>query len=197
MRTYHCDCGQIIFFENVRCVACGRTLGFLPDRLCMVSFEPAGTILYRANLINEGQPEYRKCRNYAVEAVCNWMIPAENTHDDFCVACRLDEMIPDLSVTHNRERWALIEGAKRRLIYSLLRLKLPLANREDDPRQGLAFRFLGDELKPDGSYGKTCDDRPRGGGDHPEYHRGRRCRAGKNPRRHEGALSDPGRPLPA
>lgn len=72
------------------------------------------------------------------------MIP-EDDPADFCVACRLNEVIPDLSVPANLERWATIEAAKRRLIYTLLQLKLPVIPKSADP-EGLSFRFLADSL---------------------------------------------------
>jgi hypothetical protein len=32
MKTFHCThCQNLIFFENVRCLACGHALAFLPD----------------------------------------------------------------------------------------------------------------------------------------------------------------------
>ncbi len=37
-----------------------------------------------------------------------------------------------------------LESAKQRLIYSLLRLNLPLASKAEDPASGLAFQFLAD-----------------------------------------------------
>jgi hypothetical protein len=42
MRVFHCDhCGQIVFFENVNCVRCGRALAYQPDLAEMVSLDPA------------------------------------------------------------------------------------------------------------------------------------------------------------
>ncbi|SDT92401.1 hypothetical protein SAMN05444156_0784 [Verrucomicrobium sp. GAS474] len=151
MKTYHCVCGQLVFFENVRCVSCQRELGFLPDLLCQSPIEAApgqgpGT---RPNLFVATAPAakgrlYRKCQNYSREVACNWMIPEEEGAEPFCTSCRLDETIPDLSTEQNRTLWRLIEAAKRRLVYTLIKLDLPLLNRIDDPRQGLSFRFLAD-----------------------------------------------------
>lgn len=45
-------------------------------------------------------------------------------------------------------RWQIIERAKKRLIYSLLRLNLPLATRNEDNVHGLSFRFLSETLAP-------------------------------------------------
>jgi hypothetical protein len=60
-------------------------------------------------------------------------------------------VIPDLTQPQNVKLWGAIEMAKRRLVYSALRLKLPLANRVEDPKTGLGFRFMADTLNPDGT----------------------------------------------
>jgi hypothetical protein len=86
---------------------------------------------------------YRKCQNYSVEQVCNWMVPADS-QETFCVACRFNQTIPDLTVAGNKLLWQRLETAKRRLFYSLLRLGLPLVSKQEDPVAGLAFAFLAD-----------------------------------------------------
>jgi hypothetical protein len=153
MKSFHCTCGQLIFFENVGCMHCGRTLGFLPDLMVSSSLEPVekSDHLYRStNADSEGRL-YKKCQNYAVAGVCNWMIPPSMCQDAFCVSCRLNETIPDLSIGQNRALWALTEAAKRRLIYSLMEQRLPLENREDNPRGGLGFRFLANTINLNGT----------------------------------------------
>ena len=60
-------------------------------------------------------------------------------------SCRLTRAIPDPSMPWQREAWYKLEVAKRRLVYSLLHLRLPVANRVDDPEHGLAFEFLADQ----------------------------------------------------
>ena len=77
------------------------------------------------------------------------MIP-QDEQDAFCASCRLNEIIPDLSNERNLNSWARIERAKRRLVYSLIRLNLPIQNRRVDPQQGVAFRFLSDVANPTG-----------------------------------------------
>jgi len=91
----------------------------------------------------QNEPRYRPCKNYGVENICNWMIPDENS-GDYCASCRLTEIIPALNKPENRDRWYRLEQAKRRLVYSLQRLKLPLHSRAEDPEHGLAFQFLED-----------------------------------------------------
>ena len=73
---------------------------------------------------------------------CNWLIPARST-DRACAACRHNGTVPDLSQERNIRLWRKIELAKHRLIYSVLRLELPLRTRAEDP-EGLIFEFLDD-----------------------------------------------------
>ena len=45
----------------------------------------------------------------------------------------------------HRQAWYRLEVAKRRLVFTLLRLRLPIVSRDDDPEGGLAFEFKADE----------------------------------------------------
>lgn len=138
MRTFECACGAKIFFDNTRCLTCQRELGFLSDQLLLTSVEPApdGTFI-------TPHGSYRKCANYAEHGVCNWLVPAAET-TQLCQACRLNHVIPDLSSAENRQNWANMEEAKRRLVYGLARLGLPLITKEEDPKRGLAFDIKAD-----------------------------------------------------
>ena len=77
------------------------------------------------------------------ENVCNWAVPGDDPNP-YCPSCRLTRTIPDLSQPGTRVGWGRLEAAKRRLIYSLLSLDLPLATKAEDPERGLAFEFLAD-----------------------------------------------------
>jgi hypothetical protein len=141
MKIYDCACGATLFFENVQCLSCRRELGFLPDRQTLSALEPGSAReTWHALAV---KASYRKCQNYARERVCNWLV-APGDDAPFCVACRLNETIPDLSAPGNRVAWAKLEAAKRRLVYSLLALKLPIVGRAQAPENGLAFAFLRD-----------------------------------------------------
>ncbi|MEA2627309.1 MAG: hypothetical protein QOD06_3354 [Candidatus Binatota bacterium] len=146
MRTFECACGNTVYFENTECLACGRALGYVPDASTLSALEPAGDGLWRALRVGGGGL-YRMCPNYIVDQVCNWMLPAEDT-ERYCRSCRLNEIIPDLSLPENRPLWARIEAAKRRMLYTLFFLRLPVVSRRQDPR-GLAFRFLADPISAD------------------------------------------------
>jgi hypothetical protein len=144
MKPFHCDgCGNLVFFENVRCVKCQRTLGFLPQFGELSALEPAENGLWKP-LISQAKPGlYRQCNNSLQHQVCNWMIPQANAAT-FCLSCSLNEMIPDLTVPENLERWRKLETAKRRIIYTILRLGLPMEIVPGKNYPALRFKFIGD-----------------------------------------------------
>jgi hypothetical protein len=145
MKVFHCQCGAPLFFDNSVCLTCGRELGFLPDALEMVALERAesdagsGSADY---LTPYGS--YRKCQHYVNEGVCNWMLPS-SSEAELCQACELNNVIPDLSKPENNALWLEVEKAKRRLIYSLNRLHLPVVSKSKDPVAGLSFDIKADE----------------------------------------------------
>ncbi|HJS45276.1 MAG TPA: putative zinc-binding peptidase [Rhizomicrobium sp.] len=141
MRLFDCQgCGQLLYFENVRCENCARFLGYLTDITDISALDCQEDGAWSV-LAAPGRA-YKFCNNYNA-GMCNWMVPADD-ETGFCVACRHNRVVPDLSVPGNDALWRRIETAKHRLFYSLLRLNLPLENRADDPGHGLAFDFLAD-----------------------------------------------------
>ncbi len=130
MRTFICACGARVFFENTECLACHSALGFRPDKLLLVAIPDPGN-------------ELRPCSNYVENGVCNWLIASDSPHS-LCLACRLNQTIPNLSEPGNRQLWAEVEGAKRRLIYGLRRLGLEVLSKLDDPVRGLSFDIKSD-----------------------------------------------------
>jgi hypothetical protein len=162
MKIFACQaCGQLLYFENVRCERCGRQLGYLPDRDTVSALEPLQNDLWQAlaaqSVMGMGRrATYRFCKNRE-PGVCNWMVPAKSK-EEFCAACRHNHTIPDLSIPENAERWRKLENAKHRLFYTLLKLNLPLANRLDDPAHGLAFDFLAEQPQSHGQNVMTGHD---------------------------------------
>jgi hypothetical protein len=144
MKVFHCDhCQQLVFFENVQCVRCEHALAYFPDLGFVGSLDAAGPGLWRSPLTRAQGRSYRLCDNYVRENVCNWAVPAEDPNP-LCVSCRLTRVIPDLHGPADRSAWYRLEVAKRRLIYTLQKLGLPLANLIEDPHKGLAFEFRSD-----------------------------------------------------
>jgi hypothetical protein len=143
MRTFNCICGNPVYFQNSACQHCGRSLGFLPDQLRIGAIEALGDGLFAAVPAVAGARLYRQCPNYSFEQVCNWLVAADD-ESPYCRSCRLDDTIPDLSLAANRGHWFRVEDAKRRLLYTLLRLRLPVVGRDQRPDRGLCFAFLAD-----------------------------------------------------
>lgn len=155
MLNFVCDsCGQQIFFENTRCVRCNYNVAFLPGtaelRAIESAGEPAGSegSLYRAFEETDASRIFRRCENWSKYDACNWLVPADSPNDR-CESCLLTDAVPDLSCTEQRGQWVQIEAAKRRLLYNLKRLSLPIEGRAARPDSGLSFRFLkGTREKP-------------------------------------------------
>jgi hypothetical protein len=142
MKLFECqNCGQPLYFENTRCESCGLRLGYLPAKETVTALRE-GDDGFRA--MADPISRVRYCAN-AQQEVCNWLVPADSP-DQFCAACRHNRMIPDLSLVENAANWRKIEVAKHRLFYTLLRLRLPLSTRDEDPEGGLAFDFLAPPL---------------------------------------------------
>jgi len=145
MKAFHCDtCGSLVFFENVQCLKCNHALGFLPDFIDLSTLEGAPGGNWRVLTPAAQNRIYRQCGNGKQHEICNWLIPLEDPNP-FCQACRLNNLIPDLTIAANLGLWRKLEVAKRRMIYTLLRLGL---SREGIPRQNrppLRFSFLTDQ----------------------------------------------------
>ena len=139
MQLFECGhCLQTVYFDNTHCTACGAMLGFDAQQMDMVSLhpDPDNDQYYQEE---KSQTRYVFCANYH-EGACNWVIDAKQ-HDKFCIACRLNRVIPNLSDLEHHRRWRKIELAKHRLIYALLQWQLPLKSKVEDPERGLAFDF--------------------------------------------------------
>lgn len=144
MNVFHCgNCEAVVFFHNDQCLNCGARLAFLPDAGTMTSIAPDGETYWVPQGRKLRRRRYRLCEHNAVDGFCNWLVPAADDHPQ-CISCRLTRTIPALEEPGHHEAWVKLEAAKRRLIYSLLQLRLPLADTRADPEHGLVFEFLAD-----------------------------------------------------
>lgn len=147
MRLFHCDhCENLIYFENHTCVSCSHKLAFLPDARIVASLDPAGNDLWQSPAPSSQGRTYRLCANYTQHETCNWAIPSDQT-DALCSACQLTRVIPDLTMSGHREAWYKLEAAKRRLVYGLTQLKLPVFPKTAETPHGLEFAFLAATLE--------------------------------------------------
>lgn len=145
MKLFACDnCQQTLYFENSRCVSCGEALGYAPElgRLVTLRAAPGSTADEFEIVADDGRTtRYRQCRNAREHDACNWLVSVDDD-SEYCRSCALSEVIPDLTVPANGAAWRRIEAAKRRLLYTLYALRLPVRSRIEDAGHGLAFRFL-------------------------------------------------------
>ena len=160
-RTFRCACGQPVFLGNRSCVTCHAPLGFDPELLEVRALIPAETpdtwrLAARGDAEDVAQDPFvdpsialtatfRRCGNFDTPAVCNWLVPTVDA-DRFCVACRLNRMIPDLSIPDNPERWHKLEISKRRLVAQLLTLGLEVRGQRRPGDGGLAFDLIGPDM---------------------------------------------------
>ena len=116
-----------LFFENDQCLKCKQKVGFRADDMTMVTMAAA---------------DVAQCRNWIEYDACNWFV-AGVPSGDYCISCTLNEVVPDLADPQRRALWVETERAKRRLIFTLLELRLPLFGAHD--KSGLRFRLLADQ----------------------------------------------------
>jgi len=133
MKLFSCDnCQQTLYFENNLCVSCGKTVAYRPETSQLATLKGGD----------------RLCVNATEHEACNWLVTG-GAEAQYCRSCELSSVIPDLSDPANTQAWRRIEAAKRRLLYTLYALKLPVTSRAQDEAHGLTFRFLkGTEDEP-------------------------------------------------
>jgi hypothetical protein len=145
MKLFACPaCQQPLHFENSQCTRCGHLLTFVPEHAMLTAIEPVDAspgLFVALGLKGEGA-RYRACGNRIDHQACNWSVP-EGDEQRFCLACRLNEVIPNLADPAAKEAWLNLERSKRRLIYTLMALGLPIEPRSVRPG-GLAFAFKQD-----------------------------------------------------
>lgn len=158
MKLFACQhCNNAIHFDNTACVNCNHRLGYLPSRFNMTAVESNGDALCA---LGDSTRPYLFCENAKFDA-CNWLVSLDDGCR-FCIACRHNRTIPDLSLPMNIAKWRKLELAKRYMVYSLMRWGLPLPNRDEDPQEGLAFDFLGDRRLQDGSFERVLTGHEHG-----------------------------------
>jgi hypothetical protein len=128
VRAFACPhCSALVYFENSVCLTCGTEIGF----------SRAERAIARA----EGR---HRCANRRT-ATCNWFAAAPGA---LCECCALTRTRPADDDGDGLASFALTEQAKRRLLYQLDDLALPVVGRDGDPVGGLAFDLLSSAHEP-------------------------------------------------
>jgi hypothetical protein len=124
VRAFTCpDCGQLVVFESLTCLHSQTPLGFDWDARDMRRLRDAAP-----------------CANRELIA-CNGLAAAAG---ELCASCALTRTRPATADAEGVERFAKAENAKRRLLFELLELGLPVAGAHER-EGGLAFDLLNSE----------------------------------------------------
>ena len=127
MRAFACpQCFSLVYFENSVCLHCGTEIGYSRTARALVRTA-------------DGLP----CANRSA-AACNWL----TADGGLCDCCALTRTRPADDDAEGLAAFARTEQAKRRLVYQLDDLGLPLVGRAEDPVGGLAFDLLSSAHEP-------------------------------------------------
>lgn len=141
MRAFVCKrCRELAAFETLTCRVCRATLGFDPLSGQLEALEADGPYLVALDGDGDGARRWARCQRWPMSA-CNWLVPAAELGQP-CLSCRLTANRPPLKDHEYREAFTKAEISKRRLIYQLLQLQLPIISKEEDPEAGLSFQLL-------------------------------------------------------
>jgi hypothetical protein len=133
MLAFACPvCGRLVTFESVRCLNCGTVLGFDFDSSQM------GVVAADGSRVPD-----RRCANSQL-AACNWLVAEEG---ELCFSCSLTRTRPNDADEKGLAGFAAAEVAKRRLVFELASLHLPISGWHQQTG-GLAFDLLSSENEP-------------------------------------------------
>ncbi|QDV57132.1 zinc-binding metallopeptidase family protein [Rosistilla oblonga] len=150
MRSFYCQCGSTLFFGSVQCVACSRPTAMCPHCNAVRSMAVAddGSLV-----CDHCHRECRMCSNATQHAVCNRGVDAAS-EQPLCRYCRLNSVVPDLTVGDNLLKWQRLEAAKHRVLFDIERIGLPIVSEPEnesgssDGRPVLQFEFKSSAVKP-------------------------------------------------
>jgi hypothetical protein len=138
MRVFTCEsCGQLIFFENSRCLRCEAPLGYVHGQRDVVAL----TELADGRLRDLATPTgtWQRCATADLTG-CNWVVPTGG--NALCASCQLTRTRPADGDAAGLTELVQSEMAKRRLIFQLAELELPVEPRQEATKTGLAFDLL-------------------------------------------------------
>lgn len=134
MRPYTCGrCANLLDLLDTACGRCGAPVGFalpLDDVLVLDSPDGDGWV---------------RCAGFD-DVGCSWLVRPDD--GPRCESCRLTRTVPGDDDPDDDAFLAEVERAKRRLVYQLTDLGLPIVDRAQDPERGLAFDLLSTRFEP-------------------------------------------------
>jgi hypothetical protein len=138
MRVFTCEsCGQLIFFDNSQCLRCETPLGYVHGQRDVIAL----TEVADGRLVDLATPTgaWQRCATSNLTG-CNWLVPAGS--DALCASCQLTRTRPADGDVDGLAELVQSEMAKRRLIFQLAELGLPVEPRREATKTGLAFDLL-------------------------------------------------------
>lgn len=150
MPPNNCQCGNLLFFENAHCLKCQTPVGICPVCWSLTSMKSpadAGDTEYRCNQPNCGAL-LKPCKNHELNGNCNCYVDILEAGIEFCVFCRLNEVIPDLFVQGNLEKWTQLEVAKRRALFGARKAGFLFGPQQQALNPKLKFLFKSDHAEP-------------------------------------------------
>jgi hypothetical protein len=133
MLAFTCPvCERLVTFESNRCLNCGSELGF-----------DFPTKRIRAFATEDSPSPLSRCANAGL-AACNWLVTSDGRQ---CFSCALTRTRPNNADEKGLTGFAEAEGAKRRLVFELASLELPIESWKQRPG-GLAFELLSSADEP-------------------------------------------------
>jgi hypothetical protein len=130
MLAFACPvCERLLTFESTSCLHCASQLGFDSRRRAMIAVGRSGS-----------QDPSHRCANARL-AACNWLVDVAG---QLCASCVLTRTRPNDADTRGLGGFAAAEAAKRRLLFELADLGLPLEGWHER-EGGLAFDLLSSE----------------------------------------------------
>jgi hypothetical protein len=138
MRVFNCgNCGQLVFFDNSQCLRCEASLGYVHARRDIIALTEVAAHRF-VDLATPVQA-WQRCATAAVTG-CNWLVSFGS--NALCESCQLTRTRPADNDTEGMAELVRGEMAKRRLIFQLAELSLPVVARNEATGSGLAFDLL-------------------------------------------------------
>jgi hypothetical protein len=138
VRVFTCDhCGQVVFFGDFLCLRCQSPLGYDHERGSVVALTEVAD--GRLVDLRSSARTWQRCSGRQ-QTGCNWLVPQHS--QAMCTSCSLTRTRPADSDVSGMTEFVKAESAKRRLLFQLRELGLPIQPRDDEAGTGLAFDLL-------------------------------------------------------
>lgn len=144
MLTFRCRCGNRLFFDNSQCLKCHRRVTRCPECFSLTATEDSQESTFSCHHCDA---VLQRCLNDLQYSVCNLAV-SRNDAFDLCRFCRLNSVIPDISIDGNISKWHRLEQAKHRVLEIVQRVGLPIGGPSSGLHPELSFCFKSSGVEP-------------------------------------------------